>query len=486
MDYLEILNNYREEFVKSMEEIIAIRSVEEAPVVDKEYGNLPFGRGIHEAFMYMLNKGKTDGFDVENVDNYGGHIEFGGYTVDEEGLITGTSEEVMGIIGHLDVVPEGSGWATDPYTAAVIDGKIYGRGAIDDKGPVLAAYYAMKALKEAGFVPAKKVRLILGLDEETNWKGMDYYLSKQKAPDFGFTPDADFPAIHGEKGILIFRLAKKFGKTTNKGLELRSVKAGNAPNMVPDFARALVRSEKMEDYEVIKQKAATYREEKNLKINIKGVGKSLEITAGGKSAHGSTPELGLNAISVLMDFLGTLEFTSDDANEFIEFYNKHIGFETNGTSMNCSFHDEPSGDLVFNVGMAEISPGAGELTVNIRYPVTSSGEAVYGAMAELLTKANFGIIKVNDQKPIYVSEDDPFIVTLMDIYKEHTGDTDSKPLVIGGGTYARAAKGVVAYGCQFPGDEEMAHQANEYAVIDNLLKAAKIYADAIYRLTKEC
>ena len=180
-DYLKLIDEYTDEMIAVLQELVRIRSVEAEPVETLEKGLLPFGAGVQEAFEYMLARGEADGFETENVDNYGGHIEFGGYELDEDGE------------------PEGdlSGWKFDPYEGVIEDGKIYGRGTDDDKGATLAAYFAMKALKDSGFVPAKKVRLILGLDEETNWDGMRYYLSKVKAPDFGFTPDADFPAING-------------------------------------------------------------------------------------------------------------------------------------------------------------------------------------------------------------------------------------------------------------------------------------------------
>ena len=486
MDYLKLIDEYRAEMVESISELVSIKSVVEEPCDDKEQGHLPFGRGVQEALNYMLKKAEKDGFEIENVDNYGAHIEYGGYTLNEEGEIITVSDEIMGIIGHLDVVPEGSGWSYEPYGGVVADGKIYGRGTADDKGPVMAAYYALKALKDSGFVPAKKVRIILGLDEETNWDGMKYYLSKVKAPDFGFTPDAEFPAIHGEKGILVFRIAKKLGKPSDsKGLALKSIKGGAAANMVPDSARALVSCDNRDYYEKIKEQAAKYREEKGYKVNTKGVGKSLEITTTGKSAHGSTPELGVNAISILIDFLSQFTFVQDDMNDFIKFYNNHIGFETDGTSMGCGFSDEPSGKLVFNLGMCDITQEAAELTINIRYPVTMTGDHVYEAMMPLINEYDFGIIKGKEQLPIYIPAEDPFIECLMDIYKQHTGDEECKPLVIGGGTYARATPGIVAFGPIFPGEPELAHQKDEYVDIDNLIKATKIFADAIYRLTVE-
>lgn len=487
MEYLKLIDNYKDDMIKMVQELVAIKSVE-----DKPAPNAPFGEGVAEAFHYMLKKAEEEGFESENIDNYGGHIEFGGYTLDEKGEIEATSEEIMGIIGHLDVVPEGKDWKYEPYAGHIEDGKIFGRGTIDDKGPIVAAFFAMKALKESGYIPEKKVRLILGLDEETNWKGMKYYLSKVKAPDFGFTPDAEYPAIHGEKGILVFQLAKKLGKTLAKGIELRSLSGGHAANMVADYARAVVRADKTDKYEKIKELVANYRDEKcsekghpayGSKLNCKGVGKSLEIVAHGVSAHGASPECGVNAISVLMDFLGQLDIINDDVHDFIEFYNTHLGFEIDGTNMGCGLSDEPSGKLILNVGKVELEGEALILTLNVRFPVTLNEDIVYDSIMPVVNKYNMGIIKIKVQDPIYMPADDPMIKTLMDIYIEHTGDKESKPIVIGGGTYARAAKNIIAFGSVFPGEPELAHQKDEYIEIDRLIINAKIFADSIYRLT---
>lgn len=479
--YLELIDEYKENIISDLKELIAIPSVLAPAVIDKEYGKLPFGKEVDNAFRWMLARAELDGFKTVNVDNYGGHIEM-------EAAEDSDDPEILGILGHLDVVPEGSGWKSgggNPFSGEVVDGKIYGRGSSDDKGPVLAAYYGMKALKESGFVPKKRVRIVLGLDEETQWEGMHYYLEHvDKVPTFGFTPDADFPAIHGEKGILVFRLARKIGKTNNKGLELRSLTGGNAANMVPDSARAVVKNEQGGAYDVIREKAAAFREETGYHLQVKGVGKNLEITTMGKSAHGSTPWMGENAIAILYKFLGELSFANDDVNEFIGFVNEYIGFEVNGKSIGCGFTDEPSGDLVFNLGMSKMTPEVAELTVNIRYPVTFTEEAVYDGMMPILNKYNFGIVKEKGREPIYFPADDPLIVTLMDIYREQTGDAESQPIVIGGGTYARATKGIVAFGPKFPDEPEMAHQKDEYISVESLMKAAKIYAEAIKRLAE--
>jgi len=481
MDYLAALKNKieenKDEMISTLQELIGVRSV-----VEPAKGDMPFGAGVQKAFEYLLDKGIQEGFDVENVDNYGGHIDFGGYLKDEKGNITAVNTETMGIVCHLDTVPEGDGWTHPPFAGEIADGKIFGRGAIDNKGPAVSAFFAMKALKDLDLVPEKRVRLILGLDEETGWIGMTKYLEKVKAPDFGFTPDAEFPAIHAEKGVLIFDIAKKFAKSENKGLELRTFKGGEAANMVAANARVILRAEKKETYEEIKAKVAEFRETTKVQIHTKVIGKTLEIVTTGVSAHGARPESGINAISAMMEFLGGLAFGNEDVNDFIDFYNQHIGYELDGTALGCGLVDEPSGNLILNVGMIDMDSKAGRLTINIRYPVTYNEDIVYDAVMPIVNKYNFGVIKGLHHKPLYRPIDDPFIKTLMDCYRDNTGDMETQPLVIGGGTYARAMDHCVAFGASFPGEHEVAHQKDEYLSIDSLMAMTNIYADAIYRL----
>lgn len=474
MEYEKFLKQNKEEMISALQEVVRINSEEGESFVCQDETVYPFGQGIQKAFEATLDIGRRLGFQVKNVDNYGGHIDF-----------PGTGDKIMAILGHIDVVPAGKGWKYDPYGGEIADGKIYGRGTSDDKGPVISCLYAMKALKDAGYKPSATIRVILGLDEESEWTGMDYYFSKERRPDFGFTPDADFPLINREKGILVFELAKKFSKAKSEGLDLRSVKGGNAPNSVADSCRAVLSSKDSGRYEQVKEKLAEYRDETGYKISCRGLGKSLEITTSGISAHGAKPEAGLNAISIMMDFLGRLNFASDDQNDFINFYNQYIGFDLNGRKLGVDFEDEQSGRLIFNVGITEINTEAGKFTINIRYPVTYEDNQIYEPMEPVLTKYDIGLVKLNSKAPLYIDENDPLITTLLEIYKKHTGDEGAEPLVTGGGTYARATGGIVAYGALFPGDEDVMHQKDEYIEIEKLELMTKIYAEAIYKLSSE-
>ncbi|MDO4833620.1 MAG: dipeptidase PepV [Bacillota bacterium] len=473
MEFLEQvysrIEENRTEMLASLSKLISIPSV-----AVKGKGGKPFGQEVDEVYRTMLKMAEDDGFHTFDADGYGGHIDY-----------EGTEDGIVAVVGHLDVVPEGDGWDFDPYGGEIADGFLRGRGAMDDKGPVIASYYGMKALKECGFEPAETVRMILGLDEETNWEGMDYYIERVgDLPDCGFTPDGDFPVIRAEMGILIFDMIKKLPASRGKGLELSSVKGGTAANSVPDFAKAVVSDTAGGGYESIREMIAACREEYGWKISGRGIGKSFEISVRGKSAHGAKPEQGVNAISILMDFLGRLNFLNDGVAEFADFYNSRIGFDLHGENMGCGFSDEVSGRLIFNVGKIEADRETAKLTVNIRYPVTSGEEQVYSGVMGVLDAYGIGIVKERTQPPINIDADSRLVSKLMEIYRKHTGDSESGPLVIGGGTYARALENVVAFGARFPGEPELGHRKNEKISVNNLVRLSKIYAEAIYELAK--
>ena len=467
--YKEKIDFYRDEVVATLRELVSFESVQ-----GKATPECPFGKGVADAFDYMLKRAEADGFDVVNVDNYGGHIEWRGED----------TTETLGIPVHLDVVPAGDGWSVEPFGGEIIDGKIYGRGTTDNKGAVCATYYAMRALKESGFSPKKNIRLILGLDEETGWIGMEKYLEQIAPPDSGFSPDADFPVINGEMGMMIFEMAKKLDNSKIKGLQLRNIEGGNAPNMVPDFARAVVFEENAKSYEKLKSSIEDFRKRTGRQLYGKGRGKAFEISVKGVSAHGAHPELGLNAISILMEFLSELNFANDSVRDYIDFYRHYLDYEIDGKSLGIAMKDSVSGNLICNVGMVSMNKDAAILTINVRYPVTKNEEDVYSALRPLIDKHSFGIVKIKGIDPLYFAPETPFIETLMSVYKENTGELDAKPIVIGGATYARAIPNAVAFGPRFPNEEDCMHQKDEFVSIDSLMKATHIFADAIYKLTE--
>lgn len=461
MEFLKLIEDYKDDIIKSTQEIIRIKSVEEEP---KE--GMPFGEGPYKAIEYVTNLSKHMGFDAKDFDGYAAHADIG------------DGKEIIGILAHVDVVPEGSGWTYPPYAAEIHEDKIYGRGTLDDKGPTIAAMYAMKALKESNIDLKRKIRIIFGSNEESGWGGIKYYFKNEKAPDMAFTPDADFPVIYGEKGILIFDLEA----TMDNDIRLLDLKGGSAANMVPDYCEAIIEVDNMEDFDSI---YSNFRGKYDYPINIEKKDKKVKIIATGVSAHGSTPEKGKNAISYLMKFLGYIFNNEDKLSEFVKVYNDRIGFLYNGEKIGCGLEDDISGKLNFNPGVIKLEDGKIVLTVNIRYPIKSSKEEVFSGIRQNLKDTNVKLVKEwSHKEPLHVPKDNFLVKKLMEVYREETGDEDSSPITIGGGTYARAMENAVAFGPMFPGQTELAHQKDEYISIDHLMKLTRIYAKALYQLAK--
>ncbi|MBQ0041290.1 MAG: dipeptidase PepV [Clostridiales bacterium] len=475
MGYIELLESYREDILKTLGELIAFPSVSLDPVKSADGKLMRYGRAVQDAYEYMLNLGESNGFDTFDADGYAGHIQFNA----DENI---EQPETLAIVGHLDVVPEGTGWDTDPFKLEIKDGYLYGRGVTDDKGPLLACFYVMKAMKEAGIKPKRNIRLIMGLDEETGVTGMEKYVEIAGQPDLGFTPDADFPLINGEKGILTFDLAQKLTRqTTKEGLRLTKLEGGAVSNAVPATAKAVIAADEGL-YQHIKDSLAQYVIESGYDISAKKQGSSLVIEAKGVAAHGAKPSTGLNAISIVMDFLGRLQFSNEELNDFIAFYNDHIGFDVAGERIGCQMRDEVS-ELTLNVGIASITEELASLTLNIRYPVTKTSDEVFAGIEKSLEGSKIGIVKDGDIKPLYIASDNPMVQTMMDVYRQETGDNDAEPLVIGGGTYAKAVNNTLAFGAMFPGEEDTMHQKNERRSVENFFKMLDIYAKTIYVLS---
>lgn len=432
----KFIDVYREKLIRATQELIQIPSVKAEPKLGK-----PFGEEINNALEYTLEKGRKLGFLVGNVDGYAGFIEFG------------QGSETLAILAHLDVVPEGDGWTYPPYGGEIHHNRIYGRGAIDDKGPALAALYAMKAVMESGAPVNKKVRLILGTDEESGWECMDYYFKKQPMPDLGITPDGNYPVIHAEKGIIHAQLKKNFNMGDISGSSISSLKGGSRPNMVPDRCACV-----MQDGTV--------------------------ISMDGVSAHGSTPDKGVNAISKTLALLNKRGLGDNPVDEFLKDLNDILGMDTRGQGLGIDLSDEVSGNLTLNLGVIDVNESFGNAIIDIRFPVTYSKEEIMDRINERLEDLGIKAEVLHSQKPLYVAKDHFLVKALSKVYEEQTGQK-AEPLAIGGGTYARALDMGVAFGCVFPGKPELAHQKDEYMDIDELILNTQIYAHAIAELIKK-
>lgn len=442
---------HKDELIESVRESIQFKSVEAAP----EGEGAPFGIAVRDALNHALELGNKLGFTTTNLDGYAGCIDFG------EG------EEMLGIVGHLDVVPEGEGWMYPPYAAEIADGRIYGRGAMDDKGPAIAAIYALAAVKNAGIPLRRRVRIILGTNEETGWGCMDHYRKVAEIPTLSFSPDADYPVVNSEKGIC--HLTVKCAAHTDVRID-----GGTRANVVCGKAKVFV---PVEISEVEKHVSSIL--EKGFEVELTALQNGTEMRITGLDAHGSMPELGKNAMQAAFAILRDLPLKGEDA-RVIEVLENSFKFDMHGESLGLDSEDA-SGRLSMNPGVISWDNDGFEIAVDFRCPISLDMNLVREKLLNALAPFNPVITHEKVQKGHYIPADSELVSKLLDVYAERTGKRE-EPLAIGGGTYARAFPNAVAFGCEQPGISGPVHMPNEFIGIDELVFNALMIADAIVAL----
>jgi len=452
-----IIDSYKDELIESLQALLKIPSVKGEP----EPG-MPFGKDVNDAAVHVENLLKSMGFKTKNFDGYVVTAEYG------------TSEDIFGVLSHLDVVPAVGKWTYPPYEAHIVDGKLYARGSMDDKGPAMCSIYALKAVREAGIELNKRTcRLLFGTDEESGWADIHYYEKLEKLPEIGISPDAWYPVINSEKGLYQAVIKKEF---TDKTKGILEIKGGSRPNIVPDVvtAKVVMGAGLIKGMELAAKELGV-----ELKYEVNGDVYDIEVT--GKSAHASMPYLGVNSVSALISLLAMVNLPNADQNEAIKQIANKIGMQYNGQNIGIDVEDE-SGNLTLNVGIVNITDTNLEITIDIRYPRSLTGEIVTQRIQEAL--AGFEVIMTNDKEPHFVSPDHELVKTMLDIYANYTGK-EAYTVAIGGGTYARALPAGVAFGPGFPGEPELAHQADEFEKIENYIINTKMIAAAIVELCAE-
>lgn len=423
------MNNYLEQAVQSISESVRFDSSR-----GEKTGAAPFGKGALDCLLHFLSLAESMGFETHNYDGYIGEVIFG------EGA------EEFAILAHLDVVPAGNGWTKPPFGGVVEDGKIWGRGTVDDKGPAICCLYCLKALKDKGFQPKKKIKLIVGCNEESGWACIEHYKKVAQLPKTGFSPDADFPVIYSEKGILHVRFHFPLDYAPFTFLE-----GGKSANMVCDYCEATPVT------------LTPSRAHAN-GLEVKG----KKIIARGKSAHGSTPELGVNAILPVLRYFAQ---KSEPIRKIIDC----LFLDVHGLQ---KVHDSID-QLSLSPNMIKYRKGELQIVCDIRYPASFEERRVYDMIDSFGVKYE----TVSSQQPIRLSKTSELVTTLLAVFNECTG-MNERPVSIGGGTYARALENGVAFGPEMPGDEPVVHQPDEYITIERVKLLLKIYEEAIKRLTQ--
>ncbi len=443
-NYYEKLENNFSEFLNNLDRVVSIPSY-----YQEDSTKYPFGENIQKVLEEMIDICKELGFRTYiDSEGYYGYAEIG------------SGEKLVGVLGHLDVVPPGdlSKWENEPFKPVIKDGKYYGRGAQDDKGPTLAAIYALKTLLDCGFKLKYRVRFIFGTDEENLWRDMPKYVEKEEIPTVGFTPDSKFPLIYSEKGLLQCKLIAK----NESGLVF---KGGDAFNSVPSNIIVPKNEELMKVL---------------LELNYEFKDKDEVIEIVGKSVHAQVAETGINAINRYIHALTKLGKETKSGKFITE---NLIGYDFAEPIFEL-VKDEHSGELKFNVGKIEFTEENEILMIDMRIPVTYDKEKIVETLSRKAKEYGFEYIQHDYLKSIYVPLDSELITTLMSAYQEITGDMESQPVASGGATYARAMNNCVAFGCVLPGSPKTEHQPNEYIILDDIKKAMKIYMKAFEKFNK--
>lgn len=463
IDFKQEVLYHKEDLLKDLFELLSVRSILGTDITEET----PFGSGPREALDLILSFGERDGYKTKLVENKAGHIE------------VGEGEEIFGILGHVDVVPVvEADWISHPFKPEVRDGKIFARGSLDDKGPTMAAYYAVKLLDKLGVKWNKRIRLIIGSDEETGFRCVESYFKHEEQPASGFTPDAMFPLVYAEKARATFDHKLKFVEEDGAyNYKLVKFNGGQVLNMVIASAEAELVGEVTD----IKEKFEKFLAQEKLEGKV-SVENTIKLTLKGKAAHGSTPQYGINGATKLAEFLSTLGLDNNGKN-FVDYIVAKLANDPFGEKLGIDYKDNEMGEATYNYGVLDydLEKKIGIVSTDCRHPKK------FDLVARLyeVKVDNIDIEVTSTKEAHYVPKDDELVTTLMDVYRKHTGDTKNDAFVLGGGTYARCLKKGVAFGLLFPGKEDTMHQANEYLEIEDLLLATAIYAEGIYKLCCE-
>lgn len=420
------------DFLNVLKQVMQVPSVKGAPSEHAPYGVEP-----RKVLALVLSLGEEYGFQTKVINDAIGYVQWGN-----------NEDDYLGILGHLDVVAAGSNWDFPPFDLSEQDGRFYGRGILDNKGPIISCLYGLKLLKDMGFTPKKTIRIILGTDEESGMSDVPQYLSTEVPPTFGFTPDCKYPVVYGERGIV---------------------------NVLIHYPLSKVELAAMSEFE-----GDQFRDHVPDQLQVSIGGQKFAVT--GKRSPSNAPELGSNAITLLAEKLQSIKSLSANLQNYFSwvansFHEKHFG-----EGIDLELVDADSGKLILTPVVLQKTTSGLDLEVAFRYPVSVKEEKVLTGLKKALPQ-NATLEVVRSIPSICHKPDSPEITKLSAIYGEVTGN-DSTPVTTTGATYARKMPNILAFGPSFPGQKGIAHNKNEYMDVADLRMNLEIYTKSIKALSE--
>ncbi len=466
MKYRKEIEQYFEQYwftmMRDIARMVAINS-ERMPAEE----GMPFGRGPYEALCEFMELAKERGFEPKNYDNCVAAIDLNNH------------EKQLDILAHLDVVPAGEGWTvTDPFEACIKDGRIYGRGTADDKGPAIVAMYALQCVRDLGIPLSKNARLIVGTDEECGSGDIPHYYAVEEEAPMTFSPDAEYPVINIEKGSIHpeFRASWPEDKALPRVTEIHgSLKV----NVLPGKARAVVEGL---DLATMQEIAEQVTQRIGITFECSEKEGSVQVTAVGKGAHASTPQEGNNALTGMIEYLLALPLAPSEAvNKLKSLQKLYPHGDAQGKALGVAMADDISGALTLCFSMLDFGLTGFVGQFDCRAPICANNENMRDVAEKAMAQEGITMDHDDMAPPHHVPGDSPFVQELLKVYEAYTGQK-GECIAIGGGTYVHHLKNGVAFGCSMPGTDNKMHGADEFAVIEDLIISAKMFAQVIVNL----
>lgn len=404
---------------------------------------------------------------------------------------------VLGLVIHGDVqTAEADAWSFAPFEGRVENGFVMGRGAADDKGPLIQALLAMKALRETGIPLTHTIRLLVGSEEESSATEMAEYLQSHEPPDYSLVLDSEFPVVVGEKAwdglALETSLAPRGG--TAPRVHVVSIDAGLSPSIVPDRAEVKLRwTDGTSDLTKVAEALQSLKMQEGTRLVVgAGAGGELRVVAYGRSAHSGVNLTGGRNALVALAYALEGKLPPGGADDILHFA-RVAGQDLYGTGLGITGEDPVWGRYGVNVATVkplESDPSRAVLYINLRRIPPRNGAEMKAHLAGFVDRFNKrtgSAFVLNEElsyfadEPLGFNPNAKIVRRLMDAYARATG-TRPKPAISGGGTYAKRIPNAIAFGMWFPGKPYPGHDVDEKISIEDLQRGTRVLIHALVDL----